>query len=593
MFKTLTAAQKQVVITTGRKVVVKACPGSGKTYCVAARLAYKLKSWDKSNQGIAALSFTNVAWQEIRDSFKKSHGEEFLTRYPHFIGTIDSFINQFIFLPFGHKAIGCCGRPVMVGEPYGRWTGGRNFYQKRFCDLAYDINGNLGRKYPQAIRNTLWEDNITKFENAKKAMLRAGIATQDDSNYISLQLLRKFPVIAKALAKRFPVLIIDEAQDTTNIQMGIIDCLLRAGLKEIMLVGDPDQAIFEWNEANPDLFMRKMKEWRSSALELNQNRRSSQNICTFSSVLSSFESPFQSICYSDGTYKCSFQPEIIGYTDATTALSHFKDVCQRFGVGLGSKVALCRSRSLVADLLSSGASSSAGSRPESPWNDGLQGDISSCLAKAKFSFSNGEIVSGMHRCEKAMVMLYKKQSRIAVDDIRDAKDEIGVAEWRKNVYKLLTALPDVGLSIKQWVDDANRTVAGFCPDVDFTSSFKDNFKDVAVSDHFKKYEPGSFVDDIEISTIHGAKGRTIDAVLVILKTKTGSGKHYKTLLEEVSKQDVKTLKPEELRTVYVGITRPRKVLVLAVPEANVDRWKAFFGLEPIEEEAAKSLEIIV
>lgn len=583
MFKTLTAAQKLVVITKRRKVVVKACPGSGKTYCVAARLAYMLKSWNKSNQGIAALSFTNVAWKEIRDSLKKSYGEEYLIRSPHFIGTIDSFINQLIFLPFGHKVIGCSGRPVMVGEPYGRWTGGWNFYQKRFCDLVYDIDGNLGRKYPQAIRNTLWENKRTKFENAKKAMLKSGIATQCDSDYFSLKLLRKFPVIANALAKRFPVLIIDEAQDTTNIQMGIIDCLLRAGLKEIMLVGDPDQAIFEWNKANPDLFMRKMIEWRSNALELNQNRRSSQNISTFSSALSSFESPFQSIGYSEGTYKCSYQPEIIGYKDVTTALSHFKNVCQQFGVGLDSKAALCRSRSTVADLLSSGTSSS-GLKPESPWKDELQGDISSYLAKAKFSFCNGGVVSGMHRCEKALVMLIKKQSRIAVTDVRDAKDEVGVAEWRKTVYKLLITLPDIGLCIKQWVDDANRTIADFCPDVDLTSSFKEKFSDVTVRDLIVKYEPGSFVDDVEISTIHGAKGRTIDAVLVVLKTKTGSGKHYKTLLGEISKQDFNTIKPEELRIVYVGITRPKRVLVLAVPEIDVDRWKSFFGLVPIKDE---------
>ncbi len=579
MFRTLTAGQKEVVITKRRKVVVKACPGSGKTYCVAARLAYRLKSWNKSHQGIAALSFTNVAWQEIRDTLKNAHENEFAIRFPHFLGTIDSFINQYIFLPFGHKAIGCPDRPVMVGEPYGRWTGGLNFYQRSFCDLFYEIGGNLKRRFPQAIRNELWEDKRTRFVNAKKGLLRAGIATQDDADYFSLRLLEEFPAIAAALARRFPVLIVDEAQDTTDMQMAIIDRLLKAGLKEIMLVGDPDQAIFEWNEANPDLFVRKWKEWRSGSLDLAQNRRSSQNICNFSSCLSSFQTSYQSICYKDGTYSCHSQPEIIGYTDATTALNHFKEVCQEFGAGLQSKAALCRSRGTVADLLLSGASWPAGSKPESPWSDGLEGDISCRLAKAKFSFCNGDVVMGMHQCEKAIVMLYRKESRVGVEDIRDAKDQVGVAEWRRSVYKLLTALPDVGLSVKQWVENANRAIGGVSPDVDLTPSFNAKSEDIPVSDVFVKYEPGSFIEDIEISTIHGAKGRTIDAVLVVLKTKGGSGKYYRTLLGEVAKQDPKIIKPEELRTVYVGITRARRVLVLAVPEADVGAWKAFFGLE--------------
>jgi DNA helicase II / ATP-dependent DNA helicase PcrA len=65
------------------------------------------------------------------------------------------------------------------------------------------------------------------------------------------------------------------------------------------------------------------------------------------------------------------------------------------------------------------------------------------------------------------------------------------------------------------------------------------------------------------------KGETFEAVLVILKRK-GLGAYYKTLLQ----QKVSVRDSEELRIVYVGITRPRKLLMLAVPDLeNESVWE--------------------
>lgn len=95
MFQTLSDSQREIVFNKSGKFVVRACPGSGKTFCVGARLARLIHSWEKRHEGITVLSFTNVAWQEI----EKKCSEKFrLTKiaYPHFLGTIDSFINKYI-----------------------------------------------------------------------------------------------------------------------------------------------------------------------------------------------------------------------------------------------------------------------------------------------------------------------------------------------------------------------------------------------------------------------------------------------------------------------------------------------------------------
>ena len=103
-----------------------------------------------------------------------------------------------------------------------------------------------------------------------------------------MKILEGFPQIAKAVALRFPYLIVDEAQDTSEIQMRIIDLIIANGLNEVMLVGDPDQAIFEWNDARPDLLNEKFNDWEDSIV-LNESRRSSQLICNATFNISSLE----------------------------------------------------------------------------------------------------------------------------------------------------------------------------------------------------------------------------------------------------------------------------------------------------------------
>ena len=249
MFDTLSETQSKVVFEKEGKFVVRACPGSGKTYSIAARLADRMSRWPLNHQGIAAISFTNSAWQEIERQVTTHFKIEKPIPYPHFLGTIDSFVNRFIFLPFGHLVIGCQNRPVLVGEPHGPWSG-NTFSDSFFPNLSYDINGEL---YPKnkTIMPRNWQNN-RYIKPAKKRLQKTGYANQDDANYFGMKILECYPKIAKAIIHRFPLFMIDEAQDTSEIQMKIIDLLIDNGLQNIMLVGDPDQAISSGMMLNPN-----------------------------------------------------------------------------------------------------------------------------------------------------------------------------------------------------------------------------------------------------------------------------------------------------------------------------------------------------
>ena len=72
-----------------------------------------------------------------------------------------------------------------------------------------------------------------------------------------------------------------------------------------------------------------------------------------------------------------------------------------------------------------------------------------------------------------------------------------------------------------------------------------------------------------IGTIHSVKGETYNAVLLFLKKSVANGKHYKTMINN----NISNLSEEELRNVYVAITRPKQLLMIAVPdEDNKIAW---------------------
>lgn len=110
----LTALQKNVINSEG-KVILKSCPGSGKTFVVANKMVNETKLWKHKNKGIALLSFTNIAGKEMEKQIDKVSSSHKIG-YPHYIGTLDRFISQYLFLPFGHLIMNCKERPTIIQQ---------------------------------------------------------------------------------------------------------------------------------------------------------------------------------------------------------------------------------------------------------------------------------------------------------------------------------------------------------------------------------------------------------------------------------------------------------------------------------------------
>jgi len=356
---------------------------------------------------------------------------------------------------------------------------------------------------------------------------------------------------------------VDEAQDTSVIQMRIIDLLIDNGLENIMLVGDPDQAIFEWHGAKPQLFIDKFIAWKENSMLLNENRRSSQNICDCTCRLSSLEGTSTAI--NDDVKGCSFIPIVRTYDINNTdeVLEDFRNLCSDFNIDVTPEKAaiIFRSNNLFNAIT---GIKEVGFNNE-PWEDKCS--YTKDFARGKYLFCHGDFRSGFRLIEKAIIKALSGSHYCSKSELERVVELNGFVKFRNDVYELLTMLPETTHTIGEWIAGANKIFKENNIEIDLKIKKSKGY--LSFDQLFGLDNRNITESDCRIGTIHSIKGETFEAVLVILKTK-GIGSLYKTML----KNNIPISDDEELRIVYVGITRPRQLLLLAVPdEENKAAWE--------------------
>jgi DNA helicase II / ATP-dependent DNA helicase PcrA len=563
MFESLSPTQREIVFNRSGRFVVRACPGSGKTYSVSARLAKLMKEWKNGYNGIAVVSFTNVAFQEIANKLKEDFNVLEPISYPHFLGTLDSFINQFIFLPHGHLVMKCNKRPILVGEPHSSWTL-RNYDRdpnQYFDKCSFDINGELMPIAHAQSFQFSWKKNqngainghVNNLLSAKKALIASGYANQSDANYFAMKILEQYPFICKSISLRFPTLIVDEAQDTSEVQMRIIDLLSASGLSEIMLVGDPDQAIFEWNGAKPALLKTKIIEW-NSVVDLNENRRSSQHICNRTFNFSSL--PNISTSVSPDIANWDFQPEIITYNNNLPEIvNSFLAICTANEIEVSPKTVavIYRGKGMINDIVGI---------QKIPY--GINhwhgtNKFTKDFVKGKYLYDSGNFRAGFKLIEKAIIKMRDNTSVCSQEMIDKRIETIGFVKHRAVVYNYLNLLPETNTTLGNWIALANAAFAE--KNIQHTLQVEPASHNFTFPQIFLNEEEHLTESNYRIGTVHSVKGETFDATLLILKEKVVHNTKYTTLIANTNPAS----EHEELRIAYVGMTRPRKVLIIAVP----------------------------
>ncbi|MBX5159619.1 MULTISPECIES: UvrD-helicase domain-containing protein [Rhizobium] len=236
-------------LTSLESLDIEACPGSGKTTLLVAKLAILANRWSATKQGICVLSHTNAARDEIGDKFGSSSVARNLLSYPHFVGTIHSFVNEFLALPWLRSN----GRQIKVIDD---WIALNN----RWNRLHVSAQGQLKRLDRNAIFTVTYTKPdfsggvvppshkvYSKVVSSCRRATEAGFYCYDDMFVWAHELLDRHPDVASTLRDRFPIVFIDEVQDNSEIQSAFLHRLFLAGPSSAAIrqrFGDSNQAIY-------------------------------------------------------------------------------------------------------------------------------------------------------------------------------------------------------------------------------------------------------------------------------------------------------------------------------------------------------------
>lgn len=264
-------------------VDIQAFPGSGKTTILVAKLAILAKKWPYSNAGICVLSHTNVAREEIEERLGNTEIGRKLLSYPHFIGTVHSFFDTYVSLPWlksnGYE-INIIDTELVHSLRWNKLPRNKRYYlemqykSETICEYRDNI-GNIERVKNEETNELL----LSVIEKTQKD----GYFTFGEMLLYAQKVLKEWAEIPKAIQRRFPILFIDEAQDTDTFQWDLLkkafnsdgELSIRQGF------GDSNQAIYGnlYADNTTGNFPRE------NALVLSESRRFDSSISSLANTV--------------------------------------------------------------------------------------------------------------------------------------------------------------------------------------------------------------------------------------------------------------------------------------------------------------------
>lgn len=247
--------QRLSILKSLNTLDVEACPGSGKTTLLVAKLAILARKWVEPRRGLCVLSHTNVARREIERHLGNTAEGHRLLSYPHFIGTIHGFVNEFLAIPWLRSKrfpIEMIDDEMVLKRRWRRLPPSTrailetNHYDQgllKFRDAAFGL-GEI--RWGQGM---LREDTPTymALRNVCRESAQEGYFCHDEMFVYAHELMEKVPEVKTFLRKRFPLLFIDEAQDNSELQSKLLYCIFIEGADAVFRqrFGDANQAIYQ------------------------------------------------------------------------------------------------------------------------------------------------------------------------------------------------------------------------------------------------------------------------------------------------------------------------------------------------------------
>ena len=278
--------QLKAVSTDSKYTRIVAGAGSGKTRVLTYRISYLISEMNVDPSHIVAIAFTNKVAEEMKErALSLLHG----LGGGLSVSTFHSYCAKFL-----RKEIDVLGFPnnFTIMDDEDQETLIKNIavehgYKKNDDVVKYTI-GYIGYQkckgvYPDDIvldpYSSENEKHALKFfhlyENRKDQMLSLDF---DDLLLRTIQILSEYPEIRQKWQRRISHILIDEFQDTNDVQYKLVKLLMNEDTS-LYVVGDPDQTIYTWRGANQNIILNFSKDFPlAETIVLDRNYRSTKPI---------------------------------------------------------------------------------------------------------------------------------------------------------------------------------------------------------------------------------------------------------------------------------------------------------------------------
>ncbi|NME83152.1 DNA helicase PcrA [Clostridium sp. SM-530-WT-3G] len=284
--KLLNKEQYEGATTIDGQVLILAGAGSGKTRVLTHRIAHMIEDLEIAPYNILAITFTNKAAKEMKDRVKALIGEQaesmwistfhstcvrILRREIDKIGYKSSFTiydtsDAKTLIKECMKALNINDKDITeqeimgkIGKAKDRMQSARSFKLENESNFRENKIADVYEMYQRRLK----ENNALDF---------------DDLIFKTVELFKNNPETLEFYQRKFKYIMVDEYQDTNGAQYELVK-LLASKYKNICVVGDDDQCIYQWRGADIKNILDFEKDYpEAKVIKLEQNYRSKGNI---------------------------------------------------------------------------------------------------------------------------------------------------------------------------------------------------------------------------------------------------------------------------------------------------------------------------
>ena len=592
------AGDARNVINCWKSNDILACPGSGKTTVLIAKLKLIADKLPLPNgRGVCILSHTNVAVNELKSKLGKS--AEKLMSYPNFVGTIQTFVDQYVTFPF-LRQFTQNSIHVVSNEDYANHLysliGKTDSKLKWFIDQQYKTIG--AKQYDSVIKfmaNIYTDGEGVRLSGVKRVL--AGKSTKTTFNYLratqrllaeegliryndtyryTLLALRKYgEALRLLLSNRFQYVFVDEYQDCSMLQRDVLDALFSGTETIFQKIGDVDQAIY--NSTNDDT-----PAWQvgDNYMPIAHSNRYSQEIANVLSVLRSNQ---ETIISSRGTQ--NIQPTLFVY-DSDSRLKVVSAFIREIqSNGLAKPEGIYKAVGMFENV--------SGLKISDYW-PAYKKKVSN-QRNIHFSGFVKEISSALTSGDLFLAELSMRKLLCKVLHYCGINDDTGKAYGSKSVKRYIShnfseKYQFAILCLSQHkdftppvIEEKIKAIITELLGAGWLANVPAAFMQLSQEPLSSNDNNHTFIDEcgipIVFDTVYGAKGETHDATLYLeTETKQSSDiRRILPLLGRKSKQCKNALQEKSRRCVYVGFSRPKNLLCLAIGEKTYNGHEDAFS----------------